>query len=60
MKCLSCDVILDDKEQSRKYKNHFEIKNPEDRYIGLCNRCLRNGELDADELESVFVEEGYE
>ena len=40
MKCLSCDVVLTDVEQKRKYSNHVEIYNPEDRYIGLCNKCF--------------------
>lgn len=49
MRCLSCNIALTDKEASRKFKNHEEIKNPEDKYIGLCSHCL--GTTDIDELE---------
>jgi hypothetical protein len=56
MRCLSCNVLLDEKEQKRKYKNHEEIKNPEDKYIGLCNRCIADSELEIDDLINVSVE----
>ena len=60
MKCLACDVVLTDKEQERKYSNHEEIKNPEMKYIGLCNRCFTNAMFDDEVLEyhetSVFEE----
>lgn len=59
MKCLSCDVILNDKEQVRKYKNHEEILNPEDKYIGLCNRCLSGAHFDDDGLEA-YIPDDYE
>ena len=52
MKCLSCDVILSEPEQKRKYKNHEEIKNPELKYIGLCNRCYKSAMFDDEELEA--------
>lgn len=50
MKCLSCDVILSESEQNRKYKNYEEIKNPEDRFINLCDSCLYYSDLDVDNL----------
>lgn len=56
MKCLSCDAVMNDKEANRKYLNHEEIKNPEEKYIGLCDRCLSDSDLvyykeDADTIE---------
>ena len=51
MKCCSCDVVLSDDEQKRKYKNHGEIKNPEDKYINLCNKCFKSAFFEDDELE---------
>lgn len=51
MKCLSCDVILNDVEQERKYSNHEEIKNPEQKYIGLCNVCFKGAMFNDDQLE---------
>ena len=59
MKCLSCDVILTDKEQIRKYGNHEEIKNPEDKYIGLCTSCFSAGQFDDDILDA-YIEDGFE
>lgn len=46
MKCLSCDKILSDKEAGRKYSMWREIKNPEARYIGLCDPCLKESDVD--------------
>jgi formate-dependent nitrite reductase cytochrome c552 subunit len=40
MRCLACNVELTDNEAKRKFANHEEIKNPEDKYICLCNNCL--------------------
>lgn len=59
MRCLACNKELSDKEASKKYKNHLEIKNPEERYIGLCSGCLICAELDDEELihESIDIEE---
>jgi hypothetical protein len=57
MRCLSCNVILDDKEQVRKYKNHEEIPNPEDKYLGLCNRCLGEAQFDDNELEAYIPDD---
>lgn len=68
MRCLSCDKNLSDKEASRKYLNHEEISNPEDKYIGLCNGCLSDSELhtyqedfkQSDELPNDDIEPLYE
>jgi hypothetical protein len=40
MRCQSCNKNLSDRESSRKFINWREIENSEDRYIGLCSRCL--------------------
>lgn len=40
MRCLACNVILSDREASRKFINHAAISNPEDRYIDLCDNCI--------------------
>lgn len=40
MRCLSCNRNLSDREANRKYANWQEIKNPEERYIGLCDDHL--------------------
>jgi ferredoxin len=61
MHCLSCNVILTDSEASLKYNNHEEISNPEDKYIGLCSRCLKDSDLntyhtDVDEFEEIEIE----
>lgn len=50
MRCLACNVELTDNEANRKYVNHHEIKNPEDKYIGLCSNCMSDDEDFADEL----------
>jgi hypothetical protein len=54
MRCLACNVELTDKEANKKYLNHEEIKNPEDKYIGLCSHCLcdSDGELDLELINS--------
>lgn len=58
MKCLSCDVVLTDEEANRKFSNYEEIKNPEDRYIGLCNRCLGTDSDDSlADLKAVIYDE---
>jgi hypothetical protein len=46
MRCLSCNTALTDKEAARKFDHCEEIKNPEDRYVGLCSYCLHDSELD--------------
>jgi len=53
MHCLACDRLLTDKEASRKFINHEDIKNPEEKYIGLCSRCS----IDDDELNHELLEE---
>lgn len=40
MRCRSCDCSMSDRETNRKYSSWREIKNPEDRYIGLCDGCI--------------------
>lgn len=45
MRCLSCNCELTDKEANRKFLDAELISNPEDRYIGLCDRCLHDSEL---------------
>lgn len=56
--CKACNRILNDEEASIKWHNHEEIKNPEDRYINLCTKCLRSSDLteyadsDYEEVES--------
>lgn len=45
MKCQSCDKILSDKEAGRKFSFWREMKNPEERYIGLCDVCLKMSEV---------------
>lgn len=58
MRCLACNNNLSDKEGNRKFMNWKEIKNPEERYIGLCNGCLvdtdivtADGPIDVDSFE---------
>jgi hypothetical protein len=50
MRCLACNVELTDEEANRKFENHEEIKAPEDKYIGLCNHCMRLGSDSGDDL----------
>ncbi len=45
MRCLSCNCNLSDREANRKYENWQEIKNPESRYIGLCDDCILDTDL---------------
>lgn len=56
MRCLACNKELSDKEANKKYVNHEEIKNPEDKYIGLCAHCLSSDEDLADTLVNVNYE----
>lgn len=56
MRCLACDCNLSDKEANRKFLNYTEIKNPEDRYIGLCDPCLKDSEIEAIE-ENILNDE---
>jgi len=43
MKCLSCDVPLNDRESTRKYKNTGE-------FLDLCDNCFFDV---ADQIETV-------
>lgn len=45
MKCLACDRILSDLEANRKYTNWAEMPANEDRYIGLCDKCIVDTDL---------------
>lgn len=45
MRCRACNVILTDREASRKFSNHAAIANPEERYIDLCDHCLVDTDL---------------
>lgn len=45
MRCLACDSNLSDREANRKYVNWREIKNTEQRYIGLCDDCICETDL---------------
>lgn len=48
MKCLSCDVILTDREATRKYP-HI------DEYIDLCNNCFVDAGLSWNDKEDMEV-----
>ena len=52
-RCLSCNRILSSRESTRKYRNYEQIANPEHRYIGLCNSCYRDVEIDSVENTSL-------
>lgn len=45
MRCLSCNEAMSDKETNRKYVDWKNIPNTEDRYIGLCDTCIRDTDL---------------
>jgi len=45
MRCLSCNEAMSDREANRKYVNAKDIPNTEDRYIGLCDGCLKGSDL---------------
>ena len=45
MPCLSCDRAMSDRETNRKYINWKEIQNTEERYISLCDNCLKDSDL---------------
>lgn len=44
MKCLSCDVILDDFEATRKYADSKK-------FVDLCNKCFHTIEAETPVLE---------
>ena len=56
MRCLACDCRLSDREANRKYVNHQEIKNPEARYIMLCDDCIMDTELSYLETQGDYEE----
>ena len=61
MRCLSCDCAMGDRETNRKYVNWKNIPNTEDRYIGLCDNCLKDSDLfygDDIDVEVGGLEEG--
>ncbi len=45
MRCLACNENLSDREANRKYPDAHKIKNPEDRYIMLCDPCIKLTDL---------------
>lgn len=45
MKCLACDVILTDRQASRKYENWRDLPEGEGRYIMLCDHCIQYTDL---------------
>lgn len=45
MRCLSCNCNLSDREANRKYDDWENIKNPESRYIMLCDDCILDTDL---------------
>lgn len=45
IRCLACDENLSDREANRKYVNWRDISNSEQRYIGLCDCCIRDTDL---------------
>jgi len=55
MRCLCCNRAMTVAEANRKYANHEDIQNPEDKYIGLCNVCFSGSELDETELEAPAI-----
>lgn len=59
MRCLACNVLLTKEEQQRKFKDSSSIKNPEHRYVGLCNSCLGVGTSDdlSDDFDFVVDED---
>ena len=59
MRCLSCDAAMSDRETNRKYVDWKNIPNTEDRYIGLCDNCLRDSDLfymDTDVLDDMELD----
>lgn len=40
MRCRACNHNLSDRAASRKFLNWREIKNSEERYLGLCDPCI--------------------
>jgi hypothetical protein len=42
VRCEACNKNLTDREASRKYLNWREIQNTEERYINLCDNCIKD------------------
>lgn len=63
MRCLACDVVLTEREATRKYEDAERISNPEEQYIGLCTHCIQDTGLtytenpNAPEAKSIYEEE---
>lgn len=45
MRCLSCNCNLSDREATRKFEDWEQIKNPEARYVSLCDDCLLDTDI---------------
>jgi hypothetical protein len=60
MRCLACDCRLSDREANRKYTNYQEIKNPEARYIMLCDDCILDTDLNYIEMQSLPEVESFD
>ena len=64
MRCLACDRNLSDREANRKYPDADRIKNPEDRYIMLCDPCIKLTDLvevvPLEDIDYVEVDNGQE
>ena len=45
MHCLACNALLTDREASRKFENWKDIPDAEERFIGLCDKCLQDTDL---------------
>lgn len=63
MRCRACNEIMSDRENSRKYLTAEKIKNPEEQFIGLCDRCINYTDLnyteDSSASDSRINEEMY-
>lgn len=66
MRCLACNVVMTEREASRKYENAEEIANPEERFIGLCSHCIKDTGLtysentSAKDTKSIYEEDDAE
>jgi hypothetical protein len=59
MHCFSCDVILTEREQKRKFANHIEIVKVEDKYINLCESCMLHSDLVVQDVENPNIFEEF-
>ncbi|OHE79005.1 MAG: hypothetical protein A3F67_10855 [Verrucomicrobia bacterium RIFCSPHIGHO2_12_FULL_41_10] len=55
MRCLSCNVELNDHEAVRKFPSYEEITSG-DIYIDLCDYCLSQSELGREEIDEEEIE----